>query len=212
MSLSEKSVRKYEIVSHYGELHILTAKELCTRILEDSKSDYNWIAPARELVRVCKKQGFPFSYALIIKVAILNCFANIEHKANCGGDRYITNPADKEAVEYCYNSLYGIDEEDAISARKRFLTEMIDAASYIRVFDSLYHPGPTFRNLLNEWRKTKFEEYIYKQYIDFEEMFETLRINLKETIKVAEVNGCFDDDEKKKKEEMLILIDKIIEI
>lgn len=194
MSLLEK---KYMVISHHGSVHRMTAKQLCERIKKDSKSDYNWISPARELVRICKLPGFPADCSLVIRVAILNCFANIEHRANNGGDRYCTDPSDEKAVEYCYNSLYGIDAEEAISARKRFLTEMIALASYTRVFDSHYHPGPTYRKLREDWSKSKFEEYIPKKNIDFKKLVETLKKEFIEIVKKAESNGDFEEDEKK---------------
>lgn len=198
MSFFEK---KYVVTDHLGSTHKLTAKELCDRVLEDSsKSDYNWIAPARELVRICTNSDFPVEYALTIKIAILNCFANIEHKVNCGSDRYITDPADQESVQYCYNSLYGINKEDAILARNRFLTEVIHAISYIRIFDPLHHPGPTFIKLCEDWNNSKFEEYISKKNINFKELAESLRVNLADVIKTAELNGDFAEDEKKDKE------------
>ncbi len=150
--------KRYMVTDDYGGMHLLTSKKLYERVMRDSKrSNYNWIAPARKLVRICKSRSFPIEYAIDIKIAILNRFANIEHLANCGGDRYMYDSADEEAVYYCYNSLYDINTEEAILARKRYLTEMINTASYVRVFDSLYHPGPTFRNLRKDWGKSKFE-------------------------------------------------------
>ena len=194
MSFLEK---KYTVNGWHGDTYSLTAKQLSERVLNDSKSDYNWIAPARELVRICKKSSFPDEEALTIKVAILNCFSNIEHRANSGGDRYRTDPEDEEAVEYCYNSLYGIDLEEAISARKYYLTEMISTASYVRVmFDSLYHPGPTFRKLREDWNKSKFEECISQENIDFKQLVKTLHNDFAETVKTAEANGDFEEDEK----------------
>lgn len=198
MSLLEK---KYAVISHYGVPNRMTAKQLCERIKEDSKSDYNWISPARELVRVCKMPGFPAECAIFIKVAILNCFASIEHRANLGGDRYRTDPSDEKAVEYCYNSLYGTDAKEVVSARTRFLTEMITTACYTRVLDSHYHPGPTYRKLREDWIKSKFEEYISKKNIDFKKMVETLKSEFSEIIKKAEDNGDFEEDYKKDREE-----------
>lgn len=198
MSLFET---KYVVISHHGSMHRMTAKQLCERIKQDSKSDYNWISPARELVRVCKLPGFPIECAIIIKVAILNCFANIEHRANNGGDRYYTDPSDAKAVEYCYNSLYGVDAEEAVSARARYLTEMITMASYTRVFDSHYHPGPTYRKLREDWSKSKFEEYTSKKNVDFKKLVESLKEEFFEIIKKAESNGDFEEDEKKDQEE-----------
>ncbi len=127
-------VRKYVVTDYHGRKHLLTAKQLYERIMQDSKHDYNWLAPARELVRICKKAKFPEEYAIPIKTAILNCFANIEHRANCGEGRYNDNQADREAVQYCYNSLYGINTEKVVSTRKKYLNEIISTATYVCVF------------------------------------------------------------------------------
>ena len=75
MSLSEK---KYKITGWHGETQLLTAKNLYERILEDSKTDYNWLASATELVKICNEPDFPEMYATNIKIIILNCFANLE--------------------------------------------------------------------------------------------------------------------------------------
>ena len=209
MSLLEK---KYVVISHYGVLNRMTAKQLCERIKEDSKSDYSWICSASEFVRVCKIPGFPADSALFIKVAILNCFASIEHRANHGGDRYRTDPSDEKAVEYCYNSLYGTDTKEAVSARTKFLTEMITTACYTRVLDPHYHSGPTYRKLREDWTKSKFEEYISKKNIDFKKLVETLKAEFAEIIKKAEDNGDFEEDDKKDREEMRKIARKIIDL
>lgn len=123
----------------------LTAKELYERIMLESKSDYNWIAPAKELVRVCNESNFPKEYATAIKVAILNAYANIEsRKENCGSNRYGNDPENEEAVQYCYNSLYGNDNEEVAIARHKYLTVMIKKASEVSVFYHFYHLGPIF--------------------------------------------------------------------
>lgn len=205
MSLLEK---KYVVRSDYSTEHRMTAKQLCERIKDDSKSDYGWICPVRELVRVCKMPDFPAKYAIIIKVAILNCFASIEHRANHGGDRYWTDPSDEKAVEYCYNSLYGVDPEETVSARAGFLTEMITTACYIRVFDPHYHHGPTYRKLREDWIKSKFEEYISKENVDFKKLVEILKVEFSEIVKKAEDNGDFEEDDKKDREEMVKIAKK----
>ena len=72
--------KKYKVKGWNGDTHSLTAKALYERVLEDSKSDYNWIASATELVRVCNDPCFPEMYSVGIKLIILNCFANLETK------------------------------------------------------------------------------------------------------------------------------------
>lgn len=187
--------KRYLIHGNRDKEYILTSKELYERVMYDSNYNYNWFAPARELVRVCKKKGFPDNYAMDIKIAILNCFANIEHKENCGGYRYFDHPEDKKAVQYCYNSLYGTNNEEAIKARKKYLTEVITKATYTYSFD--YHHGATYQKICNDWEKSKFDEYISKEEIDFEKLSEELRKSFKETIRTAESNGEFEEDKKK---------------
>lgn len=190
--------RKYGITDRYGEKHSFTAKQLYERVLQDSKSDYNWIATASELVRVCKQKDFPSEYAVAIKCAILNCFANVEHRANCGGGRYKDRPGTKEAVEECYNSLYGVEKAEAISARKRYLSEMIASASYTGLWDreSLYHPGPTFKKLRQDWNKAKIEQYFGCKEINFVALVKVLHDEFAELVKKAEEQGAFDEDKK----------------
>ncbi len=197
---------KYMVTGHNGEMHALTAKQLYKRVLNDCKSDLNWIVSANEILRICKKTSFPAEYALAIKCAILNSFSNIEHRANCGGGRDSVEPTDQEAVEECYNSLYGFEEKEAVLARKRYLYERIANASYIRFKDTLYHPGRTFVKLQKDWNKSKAQEYISQEKIDFKQLVEVLHKEFVEIIKKAEAEGSFEEDEKVHKERMKELI------
>lgn len=193
MSFFEK---EYIITGWMGEIYLLTAKQLYIRVLEDSKSDYNWIAPANELVMICKEEGFPAEYSLAIKCAILNCFANKEHRANSGGDRSIDNLSDQEAVQQCYNSLYGIEAEEAISARKRYLTELINAASNIRFLDLNSCPDSTFKNIRENWNTSKIQEYISQKEINFKKFVETLHNEFIGVLKKAKLDEDFKNAEK----------------
>ena len=75
--------------------------------------------------------------------------------------------------------------------------------------DSLYHPGPTFKKLREDWSKSKFEEYISQEKIDFKQLIETLRSSFTEVIKTAESNGEFEEDEKKDKESWKMFYQKM---
>ena len=104
MSLYEK---KYDFTGWRGTRYSLTAKELYKRVLEDSQLDYDWIASATELVRVCDDPLFPEMYAVAIKILILNCYANLELQQERPSSGKST---DKKAVYSCYQSLPGEDE------------------------------------------------------------------------------------------------------
>lgn len=89
---------------------------------------------------------------------------------------------------------------------------MINTASYVSLFDSLYHPGPTYRKLREDWCKSKFEEYISQEKIDFEQLVETLRSSFTEVIKTAESNGDFEEDEKEDEENWKMIYRRIMDI
>ena len=95
--------------------------------------------------------------------------------------------------------MYGVEDEEAVLAR-RYLAEMIATASDIRIFDSLYHPGPTFRKLRKDWSKSKILEYLSQEKIDFKQLVEVLHNEFVEIIKKAEVDEAFEEDEKAERE------------
>ena len=178
---------------------VLSVEELYERVMNDSsKSNYHWIASAGELVRICKKTSFPIDYSIDIRIAILKCFASVEHSANCGGDKYKDKQSNIEAVQYCYNSLYGVDKEDAIDARKSYLSEKIKSVSYVYLFD--YYSGATYRRLCKQWHDLNFEKYISQKEVDFANLLPYLHNDFVEMIKKAEENGDLEDDKRTSEE------------
>lgn len=191
MSLSEK---KYKITGWHGETQVLTAKNLYERVLEDSKSDYNWLASAAELVRVCNEPDFPEIYATNIKIIILNCFANLElQQEKCCNRRQ----TDKEAVYSCYNSL---PETDAavIKAKEKYLAAIIEGITRYSGDEERFpiHFGPAYKKTCENWKKAKLNEYVSEVKIDFNQLRERLNADFEKTIKEAEKNGIFNEDDK----------------
>ena len=191
MSLSEK---KYKITGWHGETQVLTAKNLYERVLEDSKSDYNWLASAAELVRVCNEPDFPEIYATNIKIIILNCFANLElQQEKCCNRRQ----TDKEAVYSCYNSL---PETDAavIKAKEKYLAAIIEGITRYSGDEERFpiYFGPAYKETCEDWKKAKLNEYASEAKIDFNHLREKLNTDFERTIKEADENGIFDEDDK----------------
>jgi len=197
MSLFEK---KYSVTGWRGDKHSLTAKQLYERVLADSQSDYNWIASATELVRVCNDPYFPEMYGNAIKIIILNCFANLELQKEYPSRGEST---DKEAVYSCYHSLPSTDET-VVKVKQKYLTAIIEGITkYTQCEVRLpLHPGPTYRNICEEWKKAKFDEYVSKSQIDFDELRETLYADFEKTIKSAEDEGAFKEDDEEYREQL----------
>lgn len=191
MSLSEK---KYKITGWHGDTQVLTAKNLYERVLEDSKSDYNWIASAVELVRVCNEPDFPEIYATNIKIIILNCFANLElQQEKCCNRRQM----DKEAVYSCYNSLQETDAA-VIKAKEKYLAAIIEGITRYSGDEERFpiHFGPAYKKTCENWKKAKLNEYVSEVKIDFNQLRERLNADFEKTIKEAEKNGIFNEDDK----------------
>lgn len=197
MSFFEK---KFTVVGWRGDIHELTAKALYERVLADSKSDYNWIASATELVKVCNSPSFPEMYAQAIKIIILNCFANLELQKEYPSSGKST---DKDAVYSCYHSLPSSDET-VIKVKQKYLSAIITAITkYTQCEVRLpMHPGPTYRKMCEEWKKAKFDEYVSKEELDFDNLRETLYDDFEKMIKAAEAEGAFEADDAEYREEL----------
>ena len=69
--------RKFDFIDRFGKKRSMRATDIYNAVMHDSKeSDYNWIASAKELVKLCKNENFPIEYSTEIEMAILICFAN----------------------------------------------------------------------------------------------------------------------------------------
>ena len=180
MSLFEK---RYTITGWRGDKYSLTAKKLYKRVMKDSESDYNWIASATELVRVCNQAKFPEKFAQEIQIAILNCFANLENKKEVGSHQ---EPTDADAVNFCYNALADVSEE-ANKVRQKYLKAVIEGIIryHFRLLD-FDHYGPTY----------------HISSLDFKKLRKTLDDEFDKTMRTAEEEGAFQKDDKKHLEEM----------
>ena len=198
MSFFEK---KYNITGWKADKYSLTAKQLYERVLEDSKSDYNWIASATELVRVCNDPCFPEIYAVGIKIIILNYFANLELQKEYPSK---IEPTDAEAVCSCYNSLPTTDET-AKKVKEKYLTAVITGITkYTQSEVRLpIHVGPTYTKKVEEWKKKKFDEYVSAVTIlNFDQLREDLYTDFDKMVETAEEEGAFEKDDKEYREKL----------
>ena len=205
--LEEKLFKKrYDIKGWHRAEHRLTAQELHDRVMEDSKSNYNWVASATELVRVCNEPDFPQEYAQNIKIAILKCFASL---AVHSFDESYQEPTDNDAVYSCFNSLSGTDE-NVRSAKQTYLRGVIKGISFNR-FEFPVHVGAEYSKFRNEWETAKFEEFCEQETVaDFRTFFKELCADFDEKLKSAEEQGRFEAEDKEYREKSLQWITSMI--
>lgn len=161
--------------------YFLTDKEIYEKVKKDSESDYNWFTSASELVKVCSQPDFSQLYAREIKIAILNCFSNIERW-------HETDKENEEAVCFCYHSLD--TSERAREAKRRYLEAKVQASTKY-----FLGKGGTFERVQREWEKAKVDEYALKEQIDFKQLQEECYAELEELYANAKEKGIINDEE-----------------
>lgn len=180
-----------------GNLRIMLASTIHKKVIEDSKqSNYNWIAPAKELINVCTKKNFPIEYSIDIMAAILNCFASL---INIDDDTSYCKNTDIQAVYYAYNSLFDVKNETAIKARINFLNGFLSRICW-NSWQFLFHQGDSFTKVCNDWQTAKLNELILIKDLNFDKIKVSLEKDFINVIKEAEKNGVFVEDDKRAKE------------
>lgn len=197
----------YILEDRYGTPHLMSSSKIHKKIMNDSsKSNYDWIASATELINVCNKRNFPEEKANDIKVAILNCYSSLMWSEDNSSRR---EKADLDAVYFAYNSLYGIKDEKVIQARARFLSSFLALTSYSSLV-GLFHLGENFRNAKREWEKQKFDELFTEEQIDFANLFSILKNDFSQRIEQLEESGFFAEEDKVEQERLQSHIAEVV--
>ena len=213
-----KKGAKFTFKKHNGEERTMRAKDIYEIIIGQSKdSDYNWMAPAIELVKLCKNQEFPIEYAVDIEVAILNCFANIEARVNRGGDKYATKENDAIAVQYCYDELgrlaQSTDDEELKNTirtvRTRYLKEMISSAVNTSTRYVYFH-CKAFIDLKEEVISRNFVKYsMMEEDFNILDMYEEIYDETDRIFREAYESGMFKQAEDESTFRLLGMFDDI---
>ena len=197
----------YSFLDWNGEPRIMRASTIHKKVLESSKkSNYGWIASATDLITVCSKKNFPVEYAIDIKSAVLNCFSVL---INSEDDTSKSKKTDIHAVYYAYNSLFGIENENAVNARKNFLNGFLHRIRW-NSWQFMFHQGNSFNNVCNEWQNTKFNELIIMENLNFDELKKSLEEDFRKLIKKAEQAGVFIEDDKRNAEITMRIIEESV--
>lgn len=197
----------YILEDWYGTPHIMSSSKIHKRVMDDSsKSNYNWIASATDLINVCNKRNFPEEKANDIKVAILNCYSSLMWSEDDYSRRKKT---DLNAVYFAYNSLYGVEDQKVIQARTRFLKSFLSLVTHSS-FLFMAHHGENYRNAEKEWINHIFSNLFVQEQIDFASLFSLLKNDFTQRIKQLEESGLFAEEDKIEQERLIGYIDETV--
>ena len=196
---------RFTFKNHYGENKTMSAREIYHTVMQNSReSDYDWIAPANELVKLCKNPKFPREYAVNIEMAILICFANIEARVNRGGDKYATKAEDAAAVQYCYEELGRLEKSTDNKefkktlnlVRTRYLKEMISSAVNTATRGLWFNCRP-FKDLEEEIVLKNFVKYsMMEENFNIQDMYKEINNETKTIFREAAKSVMFKTEEK----------------
>lgn len=158
----------FYVTDHYGNEHVMSDKALRDKIIEQSKkSNYNWLSPANELIKVCNNPKFDRIYAKDIKVAIVNCYANLL-RGDC--------PSSIIYAYDAYNQLYDTNEQmidkQVLEVRKKFLKAFIRRNIFWN--KHFWNIDETFWKAKNKWIDDTAEELLKVRWIEFASIGEDL--------------------------------------
>lgn len=177
--------------------HLMTARGLCNRIIDEaSKSNYNWIAPASELVRIIKKPHFPYDDAKPIMICILNCYADLETMKEVPSNK---GPNFEDAILYCYNTLCYSTDREAQKARRDYFKALLNSiCKYNNDLQMSKRFGEAYKKIITDWKNSMELEYFKTEPV---KSLIVLKADMKKELNIilknADENGVFDEDSKK---------------
>ncbi len=159
----------FSFKGHNGNTKLLSDKKIRNIVIKQSlKSNYDWIAPASELLALCNSKGFNKEYAKDIKVAIVNCYTSL----------LSGNAAISSDLRYPYQAMLELKEyennENVQNTRRLFVESYIRRAIRFVFFGNT---SITFLDVRSEWIKMKSNELLLTENskLDFEDIEKEFR-------------------------------------
>ena len=164
---------KIWITDWHDHRHEMTPNDLLERIRSDSKSNYNWLAPATEIVKTISDPEFPEPIANELKGIILKCFAELLSSDRRGAQK----STDRLAVAYCYYSVYG-----KVGRKVKYLywKRLLDSAikDWYQV-SPLGVKGKKWRKFRDSWKKDALQHFTERFGTDFMRFEANIKVNFR---------------------------------
>lgn len=177
--------------------HEMAPNELLERIRSDSKSDWNWLTPATEIVKTISDPEFPEPIANELKGLILKCFADILLSDVIGREL----GTDQIAVAYCYYSIHG---KAGKRIKRLYRKNLLKAAK--KPDWCWEHPygadGKEWHSFCNEWEKDALQNFTKRFGNDFMRFEANTKADFRKAVKCADKAGKFENDKIEHRESM----------
>ncbi len=171
-----------------GDSHEMTPERLLERIRNDSKSNFNWLTPATEIVRTVSDPEFPEPIANELKCIVLKCFAELLVSDQYGHEK----STDQLAVAYCYNSVHGkAGKRIKRLYRKNLIESVTRRSSELKPYNVCGKEWHTFRE---EYEKNLLQNFPTRIGSDFMRFRSKVVSDYRRAIEAADKAGRFEND------------------
>lgn len=178
------------ILSSWGNPVIKSEYGIHKKIMKQSKnSNYDWLASADELVNVCNKRGFNRIYAIDIKCAILNCYADLYHHRDVISSEGVFIAFNDLLAEYnkCKDKKdSGIESDKIFKTCSSFLNSYIFRITFWKY---ITNTSESFYKADREYRKNKIAKLMNLDFVDFDVLPQQVREEYKDYIEKQISNG-----------------------
>lgn len=185
---------KIWIADWHNNRHEMTPEDLLERIRSDSASNWNWLAPATEIVRTISDPEFPEPIANELKGIVLKCFAEILLSDLDGNEK----STDQLAVAYCYYSVRGkAGKRIKRLYRKNLLERVIKYSYWIKPYGA---DGGEWRAFCTSWMKDALQHFTILFGTDFMRFEANAKAYYEKAVRYADKAGMFENDKNEYRE------------
>lgn len=183
---------KIWITDWHGNRHRMTPEDLLKRIRSDSASNWNWLAPATEIVKTISDPKFPEPIANELKGIVLKCFAEILLSDIVSNGK----STDQLAVAYCYYSIHGkAGKQIKRLYRKNLLKRVIKHSHWVKPYGA-----EEWQAFCMSWMKDALQRFTALFGIDFMRFEANIKAHYERAVRHADEVGMFENDKNKYEE------------
>lgn len=188
-----------------GDSHEMTPERLLDRIRDDSKSNFNWLAPATEIVRTISDPEFPEPIANELKCIVLKCFAELLVSNQYGHEK----STDQLAVAYCYYSVHG---KAGKKIKRLYRKNLVESVVRDFTLTSSHIRGEEWRMFCEAWKEDLLQNFPERIGVDFMRFGAKVVADYQKALESADRDGKFENDKAEHKRILRDLTQKMIKV
>ncbi len=177
--------------------HLMSANRIHKSVTQGFEDREYWRLNSKNLIDVCKKNGFPTNLAKDIKCELFDHFGMLLY---CNDSILVDAKENLKAVCDLFNSTKKSKSKKIKDSRENFLKSYLEYVTNSLKHVEEYKRDPNYIKITNAWREKQFNRLIKKDYVDFYGIRKELKKDFSSIISFmidAKVITKYDDTKKR---------------